>query len=98
VRHRHVVGVHAGDHIEPARRQPLVERGPQAGVLPQRDERHRHRAGPLELIQAPRELVPDGPVPDDDHLVRAHGLVVDGAAHGPPDAVGAVAVIHGNQQ
>ena len=98
VGHGHVVGVHPGDHVEPARRQPAVQRGPEAAVAPQRHERHRHRAGGPELVQAPRELVPDRAVPDDDHLVRAHGLVVDRAAERPPQVVGPVPVVHRDQE
>jgi ApeA N-terminal domain 1 len=98
VRHRYVVGVHAGDHVEPARGQPAVECRPKAEVVLQRDERHRHRAVCPQFTQALGELVANRSVTHDDHLVRTHALVVDRAAERPPDVVAPVAVVHRKQE
>ena len=98
VRHGHVVGVHPGDHVVLARGQPAVKRGPEATVVRQRDERHRHRAGLPQFIEALGKLRPHRPIPDDDHLVRPHGLVVDRAAERPAKVVGPLSVIDGDQK
>ena len=98
VRHGHVVGIHARDHVEPARGQPLVEGGPQAAVARQRDVRHRHRAGAHEVLEASGDFVAYRPVPYDHYLVRANGLLVNRAAECPPYVVGPVAVVHRDQE
>jgi hypothetical protein len=98
VRHGDVVGVHPGDDVVLARGQPAVQGGPEASVARQRDERHRHRAAGAQLIEAFGEFRTHRPVPNDDHLVRPHGLVVDRAAERPAKVVGPVTVVDGNQK
>ena len=70
LRHGHVVGVHPGHHVVLAGRQPGVQRGPQAAVVLQRHEGHRHRAALGQLLQAGGQLLAHRPVPDYHHLVR----------------------------
>ncbi len=98
VRHRHVVSVHSGDHVEPAGGHPPVEGRPQAAVARQRNEGYRNRAAAGELVQELGELLANRPVTNDDHLVGTHGLVIDRTAQRPPEIVGPVPVVHRDQQ
>jgi len=98
VRHGHVVAVHPGDHVEPAGGEPGVEGRAETAIALKRHQGHRDRAGRAELLQPGGKLAADRAVPDDDHLVRADGLVVDRAAERPPKVVGPVTVVHRHQE